>query len=166
MRVLASVLALPFMVVVVVPSLIVMFLGEVDTRWPFSVPIYVTSRGVGFLLIGAGLALLVKTIRLFATVGKGTLAPWDPTQKLVVEGPYRHVRNPMITGVVTILLGEAVFWGSLAIAELAVVFFIINYVYFIVSEEPGLVRRFGEDYKTYMQHVPRWIPRTTPWDGP
>ncbi len=118
------------------------------------------------MLIGAGLALLVKTIRLFATVGKGTLAPWDPTQKLVVEGPYRHVRNPMITGVVTILLGEAVFWGSLAIAELAVVFFIINYVYFIVSEEPGLVRRFGEDYKTYMQHVPRWIPRTTPWDGP
>ena len=166
MRVLASVLALPFMVVVVVPSLIVMFLGEVDTRWPFSVPIYVTSRGVGLLLIGAGLALLVKTIRLFATVGKGTLAPWDPTQKLVVEGPYRHVRNPMITAVITILLGEAVFVGSLAITELAVVFFIINYVYFIVSEEPGLVRRFGEDYESYKQHVPRWIPRTTPWDGP
>ena len=153
------------MVVIVLPTLIVMFLGEVDTRWPFSVPVYITSRGVGLLLIGAGLWLLVKTVGLFASVGKGTLAPWDPPKKLVIEGPYRYVRNPMITGVVTILLGEAVFVGSLAIAELAVIFFVINYVYFLISEEPGLVRRFGEDYKTYMTHVPRWLPRTTPWEG-
>jgi protein-S-isoprenylcysteine O-methyltransferase Ste14 len=99
------------MVVVVLPTLIVVYLGEVDTRWPFSVPVYVASRAVGLLLMLAGLSLVVKTVRLFAVVGKGTLAPWDPPKNLVVEGPYRYVRNPMITGVLTILLGESAFFG-------------------------------------------------------
>lgn len=154
------------MVTVVLPAMILINAQEVDTRWPFSVPIYVTSRGVGLLLIGAGLWLLVKTVRLFAVVGKGTLAPWDPTKKLVVVGPYRYVRNPMITGVVTILLGESAFFGSVIIASWALFFLTMNHVYFTLSEEPGLVRRFGEDYKHYMQRVPRWIPRTTPWNEP
>ena len=55
---------------------------------------------------------MVWTNRLFATIGHGTLAPWNPPEKLVVRGVYRHVRNPMITGVFCILLGEAVFFGS------------------------------------------------------
>ena len=59
-----------------------------------------------------GLTLMVWTNRLFATVGHGTLAPWEPPQKLVVRGVYRHVRNPMITGALCILLGEAIFFGS------------------------------------------------------
>ena len=154
------------MVTVVLPALILINAQELDTRWPFSVPLYITSRGVGVVLVAAGLALLAKTIGLFAKVGKGTLAPWDPTQKLVVEGPYRYVRNPMITAVVTILLGESIFFGSIVIASWAFFFLAVNHIYFILSEEPGLVRRFGEDYKTYLKHVPRWIPRTTPWDGP
>jgi protein-S-isoprenylcysteine O-methyltransferase Ste14 len=43
------------------------------------------------------------------------------------------------------------------------VFFAINHVYFLVSEEPGLVKRFGAEYREYAQHVPRWIPRITSW---
>ena len=91
---------------------------------------------------------------------------YPPTKKLVVVGPYRYVRNPMITGVVTILLGESAFFGSVIIASWALFFLTMNHVYFTLSEEPGLVRRFGEDYKHYMQRVPRWIPRTTPWNEP
>ena len=64
----------------------------------------------------AGFALWVWTVRLFARIGRGTLAPWDPTERLVVEGPYAHVRNPMITGVLAVLLGEALIFGSTAIA--------------------------------------------------
>ncbi len=56
---------------------------------------------------------MVATIRLFVTVGKGTLAPWEPTQRLVVQGIYRHVRNPMISGVILVLLGESVLTASL-----------------------------------------------------
>ena len=67
--------------------------------------------GVVFFLLG--LVLMIATIRLFMTVGKGTLAPWNPTQTLVVQGVYRHVRNPMISGVTFILLGEAIMASSL-----------------------------------------------------
>jgi hypothetical protein len=46
-------------------------------------------------LVCLGLVLMVATIRLFVVVGRGTLAPWNPTKRLVVQGVYRHVRNPM-----------------------------------------------------------------------
>ena len=63
-------------------------------------------------MIAFGFALPVWTVKLFVTVGQGTLAPWDPTSKLVVRGPYSHVRNPMITGVACILAGEALSWNT------------------------------------------------------
>jgi protein-S-isoprenylcysteine O-methyltransferase Ste14 len=39
----------------------------------------------------------------------------------------------------------------------------VNHVYFITSEEPGLYKRFGDEYLEYKKNVPRWIPRLTPW---
>ena len=72
---------------------------------------------------------------------------------------------PMIMGVVTVLLGESVLTGSWVILLWVVFFFTLNHVYFIVSEEPGLEKRFGESYRQYKQHVPRWIPRLTPWQN-
>jgi protein-S-isoprenylcysteine O-methyltransferase Ste14 len=123
---------------------------------------------LGAALVVAGLRLMYRTISLFARAGDGTLAPWDPTRKLVVRGPYRYVRNPMITGVVCVLLGEAAMFGSLGILAWAGVFGALNAVWFPLVEEPGLRQRFGDEYETYRRHVPRWIPRRTPWttDGP
>jgi protein-S-isoprenylcysteine O-methyltransferase Ste14 len=106
------------------------------------------------------------TIRRFARDGEGTLAPWDPTQRLVVEGVYRHVRNPMITGVVTNLVGEALLFGSSALAVWALLFALANAIYIPLAEEPGLERRFGADYRRYKAGVPRWIPRVRPWTDP
>ena len=40
---------------------------------------------------------------------------------------------------------------------------ILNHFYFVYSEEPGLIKRFGDDYILYMENVPRWIPRRSPW---
>ncbi len=117
---------------------------------------------VGGLFAGAGLFLLVMTIRLFIRRGKGTLAPWTPTQKLVVEGPYSFVRNPMITGVLSVIIGEALIIQSYSLLIWAVLFFGINHLYFILSEEPGLVKRFGEEYVRYKKEVPRWIPKFEP----
>jgi protein-S-isoprenylcysteine O-methyltransferase Ste14 len=102
-------------------------------------------------------------VRLLARIGKGTLAPWDPTTHLVVEGPYAHVRNPMITGVLAALLGEALVFGSTAIAIWAAVFVAVNHVFFLAYEEPAVERRFGDAYRRYKQNVPRWIPRRVPW---
>jgi protein-S-isoprenylcysteine O-methyltransferase Ste14 len=112
-----------------------------------------------------GLVLMIATIRLFVTVGKGTLAPWEPPQKLVVRGVYRYVRNPMISGVGLVLLGESVLTASLPLCGWFLVFLAVNSVYIPLSEEPGLVKRFGEEYLNYKQNVPRWIPRLTPWAG-
>ncbi len=118
---------------------------------------------IGVTLIAAGFALWVWTVRLFMRIGKGTLAPWDPTRQLVVEGPYRRVRNPMITAVLAVLLGEAALFGSSALVIWAALFLGINWVYFVLEEEPGLERRFGDEYRAYRRNVPRWIPRLTPW---
>ena len=116
------------------------------------------------LVIGlAGLFMLLYTITLFGKFGKGTLAPWSPTQKLVVVGPYRYCRNPMITGVFFILIGEAGFFNSVDILRWAGLFFIINTIYFIMKEEPDLEKRFGEEYRIYKQNVPRWIPNLRPF---
>ena len=111
------------------------------------------------MLFIAGLALLSWCVVLFARVGHGTLAPWDPTRNLVAAGPYRYVRNPMITGVAIMLMGEALFWGSALLGIWACIFVLVNHVYFLLSEEPGLEKRFGEDYRVYKANVPRWIPR-------
>src|SRR5262245_16427088 len=117
----------------------------------------------GCALVALGLLLMGETISLFARRGSGTLAPWDPTRKLVVEGPYRRVRNPMISGVFTVLLGEAVALGSASVLIWSAAFALVNAIYMPLVEEPGLERRFGEDYMTYKRNVPRWIPRRTPW---
>ena len=107
--------------------------------------------------------LFVASLRRFATEGEGTLAPWDPPRRLVVRGPYRYVRNPMITGVLLVLLGEAALFGSPWILAWAAAFFAVNAVWFPLVEEPGLVQRFGREYEDYRRAVPRWLPRRHPW---
>jgi protein-S-isoprenylcysteine O-methyltransferase Ste14 len=131
--------------------------------WRSGADVEPVTAVIGVLIALAGLALVVWTVRLFATLGRGTLAPWDPTARLVVRGPYRHVRNPMITGVALILTGEAVFFRSWGIAVELALFAVVNAIYFPLMEEPGLQRRFGAEYDEYRAHVPRWVPRLRPW---
>ena len=71
----------------------------------------------------------------------------------------------MITGVLCLLIGIALFLNSIPILIWAMVFFVINTVYFEFIEEPKLERRFGEDYVHYKNHVPRWIPNTKPYNS-
>ncbi len=165
-RQIRAALMLPFTVTVIVPLIILATTGGYYPGWrqPFPTGLLMLIAGLG--IIAAGLALVVGTVRLFATIGEGTLAPWDPTRKLVVVGVYRHVRNPMISGVVAILLGEAVLLGSPPLLIWCLLVFVINIVYIPLSEEPGLARRFGDDYRLYQQNVPRWLPRPTPWIQP
>jgi protein-S-isoprenylcysteine O-methyltransferase Ste14 len=120
---------------------------------------------LGGICIYLGLLLMVATIRLFVTVGQGTLAPWNPTQRLVVQGVYRHVRNPMSSGVFFILLGEAFLAASLPLLGWSIFFVVGNAIYIPLAEEPGLVKRFGDEYLAYKRNVPRWIPRARPWTG-
>jgi protein-S-isoprenylcysteine O-methyltransferase Ste14 len=157
LRHILSILILPFTVTILVPGGL---LGG-GVAYPLS-----PAGMFGVLLIAGGLALIALTIRYFATSGHGTLAPWDPPRHLVVRGVYRHVRNPMITGVLLVVVGESLLFASKAVGVWAGTLFVINAVYIPLLEEPGLLRRFGEDYRVYKQHVPRWVPRATPWIPP
>jgi protein-S-isoprenylcysteine O-methyltransferase Ste14 len=158
-------LVLPFTVLIIVPVLLLWCSKGFRLGWGLGLTYDTIAICVGLAVTGAGLYLLITTILLFRNIGKGTLAPWAPPEKLVVFGPYRYVRNPMITGVLIVLGGEAIVFGSTAIFVMFVLFFIINHIYFIRSEEPGLVRRFGDQYIRYMKNVPRWIPRLNPWEN-
>ena len=149
---------LPGMVAVVVPALLVLAYGT-NVGWRLPAPAGAVPVLAGVLLIAPGLRLMWETISLFGSVGKGTLAPWDPTKRLVVAGPYRRVRNPMISGVGAVLLGEAALLGSVPILIEFAVFATVNAIYMPLVEEPGLERRFGGEYREYKRRVPRWIPR-------
>ena len=162
-RFLTSLIA-PIVVVGIIPLwLIHNRLAAYDTRWPVGSPLLWAGRVVGAAVFLGGLALFVWCVALFFREGRGTIMPWDPTQRLVVRGPYRHTRNPMISSVLFMVLGQALIWGSALTAGLAAFFFVVNHVYFIFSEEPGLANRFGESYLEYKASVPRWLPRLTAW---
>jgi protein-S-isoprenylcysteine O-methyltransferase Ste14 len=161
-RQIRAIALLPGTVTLAVPA-VILLTGEESVGWGLGGAAAALPVLLGLVLIGAGLALWVWTVRLFARIGEGTLAPWDATRRLVVAGPYRHVRNPMITAVVAVLAGEAALFGSVGVLIWAAAFFVVNHLYFLLSEERGLERRFGEEYRLYRLNVPRWVPRRTAW---
>ena len=154
---LRDILILPFTMTVIVP-----YLCYDNTHFLF--PQHPLMKWVGSLVFILGFALFIWTVYLFRHIGKGTLAPWTPTQKLVVKGPYQYCRNPMISAVFFMQLGETVFLNSRGIAILAAAFLLVNTIYFILKEEPDLYKRFGNEYLDYKKHVPRWIPNLKPYN--
>jgi protein-S-isoprenylcysteine O-methyltransferase Ste14 len=112
------------------------------------------------VLIAAGIALYFACAFWgFALRGKGTPLPMDPPKKLVVEGPYRVVRNPMYWSVAFVLLGEAAVFHPFALVGLVAAFAAGVNVFVLLYEEPALGRKFGEEYEAYCKRVPRWLPR-------
>jgi protein-S-isoprenylcysteine O-methyltransferase Ste14 len=160
-----AIVLLPIMATIIIPAIVITITGSISIGWSLPFPVNFTVAVMGIFLIALGLTLVVKTIASFATFGQGTLAPWSPTQKLVIRGVYRYVRNPMISGVCCILLGEVMLLGSIPLLYWFLLFVVLNLIYIPLVEESRLERRFGEDYIAYKRHVPRWIPRFSPWDA-
>ncbi|MBW1599256.1 isoprenylcysteine carboxylmethyltransferase family protein [Streptomyces sp. JJ38] len=158
----APVLIGPVTMGVVIPALVWTGSGMRGVDVPLAVR--VLCAGVGVALVLGGVAFLAWTVSLFHRKGEGTLSPLDPPRHLVVTGPYRHVRNPMISGVLAIQLGEAVALRSPWLGLWFGLFFLANAVYLPLSEERRLRDRFGDAYDRYRRHVPRWVPRVHAWD--
>lgn len=112
----------------------------------------------GMIIVALGTAIALWCILTFVFVGKGTAAPFDPPRRLVINGPYRFVRNPMYIGAIVTMLGVALFYGSLSILTYAAVFFLATHLFVILYEEPVLRQTFGEDYEKYCRRVRRWWP--------
>jgi len=155
-------LILPVIFTVIVPSIFILKFNN-HLLAPISVISgFILAAGIFLILLGLG--FVVYTNKSFFKVGKGTLAPWDPPKKLVVSDLYRYVRNPMISGLSMIILGESMIFTSIELFGFFILVVIFNHIYFVYSEEPGLTKRFGNEYTEYKKNVPRWIPRLTPWE--
>ena len=118
---------------------------------------------LGWLLIVAAIALLVHSFARFALEGLGTPAPVAPTERLVIGGVYRHVRNPMYVAVLSIILGQALLFSSWTVVAYAVIGGVGMGSFVKLYEEPTLARRSGAEYETSRRNVPGWLPRLTPW---
>jgi protein-S-isoprenylcysteine O-methyltransferase Ste14 len=166
-RHLLAIAVLPFTVIVVVPVWLARRNGVTVAAGSGLADMALQATGLVLLAVGA--LLFAASLRRFVAEGRGTLAPWDPPRRLVVRGPYRYVRNPMISGVVLLLFGEALLLLSRPHLLWALTFLGINALYIPVLEEPLLEQRFGADYREYCRNVPRLLPRLRPWgrrDGP
>jgi protein-S-isoprenylcysteine O-methyltransferase Ste14 len=162
LRHLLSIAILPGTVTVAVPIWIARRNGIAFTAPATALDLALVAAGV--IVFGGGLFLFAASLSRFVTEGRGTLAPWDPPRRLVVRGPYRYVRNPMISGVIFITFGEAMALRSMPHAGWALAFVLMNLVWIPVFEEPVLTAMFGDDYRRYRRHVPRFIPRMHPYE--
>jgi protein-S-isoprenylcysteine O-methyltransferase Ste14 len=128
---------------------------EVEDPTSFWAPV----RLVGAVLIIAGAAVLLHAFARFVVEGIGTPAPIAPTERLVVGGLYRYVRNPMYLAVLATVVGQALLLGRLELLAYAAVLAAAFGAFVHWYEEPTLRRRFGEEYDAYCRSVPAWIPR-------
>ncbi|MGH2350926.1 MAG: methyltransferase family protein [Chloroflexota bacterium] len=135
------------------------------TRWRVRQPVryWAPMRGFGVLLLVGGLGVLIQAFARFVAEGRGTPVPAAAPERLVVGGPYRHVRNPMYVAMLAAIIGQALLLGQLRLLLFPAAFWSVVAAYVRWREEPALVRRFGADYRVYRRAVPAWWPRLRPW---
>jgi len=122
-------------------------------------PAAIEVQQVAGMVIGvAGAAVAVWCIFTFASIGRGTPAPFDPPRRLVIQGPYRFVRNPMYIGAGLALASAALLYESLPLLGYTGLFFLATHLFVVWYEEPTLRRTFGQEYEAYCRRVRRWWP--------
>jgi protein-S-isoprenylcysteine O-methyltransferase Ste14 len=150
---------------VVAPSFLAGLIPWWMTHWEFLPPFFglQATRGVGILLIVAGVPGLIDSFARFALQGLGTPAPIAPTQNLVVTGLYRYVRNPIYVAVVAVILGQGILFGDWRLLAYGAFMWLAFHLFVLAYEEPVLAESFGAQYEDFRANVPRWIPRLFPW---
>jgi protein-S-isoprenylcysteine O-methyltransferase Ste14 len=148
----------------VAPAFIAGLVPRWMTHWKMSAPLlgWTGFRYVGAALVLAGTAVLVDAFARFVRHG-GTPAPPLPTEKLVVTGLYRYVRNPMYLGVLSAILGQSLLFGASGLFAYAAFVAVAFHLFVLAYEEPTLRGRYGAEYDRYCRAVRRWWPRSSPW---
>ena len=114
---------------------------------------------VALPVIATGASVWLWSVLQFIRA-KGTPVPLNPPPRLVEEGPYRYVRNPMLAGVFIMLLGLGVLFRSWSLTVIFTPLFILcALLEFKLIEEPELERRLGDAYRDYRSRTPMMIPR-------
>jgi protein-S-isoprenylcysteine O-methyltransferase Ste14 len=138
--------------------------GITGWRLPDPLPLSGVLVVLGVLLLIPALWVLIDSFVRFA-LSLGTPAPIAPTKRLVVDGWYRFVRNPMYVAVVSIILSQALLFASWPALAYGLAVFLLVHLFVVGYEEPALRAQFPADYANYTAHVRRWVPRLTPWRG-
>lgn len=116
---------------------------------------------VSIPFFAAGLFLVPWCIVHFH-MAKGTPVPFNPPQRLVTSGPYQYTRNPMLTGMFSVLFAIGLLLNSTMVSFVFTpLFIVLNVIELKCIEEPELERRLGQPYKEYKQKVPMFFP----WRG-
>jgi protein-S-isoprenylcysteine O-methyltransferase Ste14 len=147
---------------VLVPGTVAGLIPWLLTGWEARDP-WPPLQLVGVVLIVAGVGVLLHAFLRFVVEGVGTPAPVAPTQRLVVGGLYRYVRNPMYLAIAATIVGQALLLGQPVLLVYAAAFVVLTYSFVRLYEEPTLRHRFGEQYEEYRRAVPGWWPRRRPW---
>ena len=149
---------------VVAPGTVVGLIPWLITTWqiPGSTPPWRAVQVVGVLLVVVGLIPAVHAFTQFANAG-GTPMPIAPTERLVVTGFNRYVRNPMYVGLLIAIIGQALLFGSLDLVAYAALVWVVTASFVRWYEEPTLARRYGGEYEAYRRGVRAWLPRWRPW---
>jgi protein-S-isoprenylcysteine O-methyltransferase Ste14 len=145
-RALLAFLALPGVVAFAVP--IAWLLGAGRTR---------LVQPLGLVPLAIGCVALLWCVRDFYVRGRGTLAPWSPPVRLVVDGLYRYTRNPMYVAVTLILLGWAAAFDVRGLYVYAAAVALAFHLRVRLHEEPFLARTHGAQWHEYARRVPRWF---------
>ena len=116
-------------------------------------------RCAGLIPFTLGACVSLWCVKDFVVRGRGTPAPFDPPTRLVLQGPYRYVRNPMYVGLFLVLIGEAMLYSSFFVLLYSLFLVAAAHIFVVFYEEPTLRRKFGESYEQYLRSVPRWLPR-------
>lgn len=149
---------------VVAPGTVVGLIPWLITHWEITGtgPAWRLLQAAGVLLIVVGLIPPVNAFIQFVKAG-GTPMPAAPTERLVVAGSNRYVRNPMYVGLVVAITGQALLFGSWWLLVYAASAWALTASFVHWYEEPTLLRDYGSDYETYRRNVPAWLPRLRPW---
>jgi protein-S-isoprenylcysteine O-methyltransferase Ste14 len=116
-------------------------------------------RWLGALLVLTGLPVFTGFLLRFVREGRGTPAPVAPTERLVVGGAFRFVRNPGYLAVLALVAGQGLWFGRGTVLAYAAALAVAFHLFVVLYEEPALTRRFGAEYESFRARVPRWLPR-------
>jgi protein-S-isoprenylcysteine O-methyltransferase Ste14 len=146
---------------VLAPGVVAGLIPWLLTGWRVREPLpyWLPLRVVGAILLAVGVGALLYAFWRFVVEGLGTPAPVAPTERLVVGGLYRYVRNPMYLAVGATIVGQALLLGQPILLLYAMAFAVAVAAFVHWYEEPTLRDQFGERYEAYQRAVPAWWPR-------
>jgi protein-S-isoprenylcysteine O-methyltransferase Ste14 len=141
-----------------VPAPMAVGIPYLITRWQMQPPLsgFEAGRWLGVVMIAVGAASLLSAIAWFAREG---VKPYPPIERVITTGPYAYTRNPMYGGVVLVMVGQGLLFGSLGTVIYGIGWLIAFYVFEWTIDDPFIVKRMGKTYEEYCRDVPGWIPR-------